>query len=47
MSGTGPGEMEIITSTANAQVYTEILDTFLFPLVENKFGDDEVIFSVC
>lgn len=40
MPGKGPGE----TSTVNAQVYTEILDTFLIPSIENGFVD-EVIFQ--
>lgn len=37
--------MAIITSTLSAQVYIEILDTFLLPSMEEKFGDDEVIFQ--
>uniref|UniRef100_A0A673J8H7 Uncharacterized protein n=1 Tax=Sinocyclocheilus rhinocerous TaxID=307959 RepID=A0A673J8H7_9TELE len=28
MSGKGPGEMAILISTVNAQVYIDILDTF-------------------
>uniref|UniRef100_A0A8C1BRT3 Uncharacterized protein n=1 Tax=Cyprinus carpio TaxID=7962 RepID=A0A8C1BRT3_CYPCA len=44
MSSKGPGEMTILTSTVNGQVYIEILDTFLIPLIEKKFGDD-VIFQ--
>ncbi|XP_053499736.1 ganglioside-induced differentiation-associated protein 1-like 1 isoform X1 [Ictalurus furcatus] len=39
MSGKGPGE----TSTVNAQMYTEILHTFLIPSIENSFGGDEVV----
>ena len=37
--------MAIITSTVNAQVYIEILDTCLIPSIENMFGDDDVIFQ--
>ncbi len=37
--------MAILTSTVNAQVYVEILDTFLIPYMEKKFGDD-VIFRM-
>lgn len=29
-----PGEMAIITSIVNAQMYIKILDTFLIPLIE-------------
>uniref|UniRef100_A0A672STN9 Tc1-like transposase DDE domain-containing protein n=1 Tax=Sinocyclocheilus grahami TaxID=75366 RepID=A0A672STN9_SINGR len=43
MSGKGPGEMAILISTVNAQVYIEILDTFLIPSIEKKLGD--VIFQ--
>ena len=35
--------MEIISSTINAHVYIEIPDNFLIALIENWFGDDEVI----
>ncbi len=45
MSGKGPGEMAIFTSAVNAQVYIEILDTFLIPSIEKKFGDNGVIFQ--
>ena len=37
--------MAIITSTVSAQVYIEILDTCLVPSIENRFGDDDVIFQ--
>uniref|UniRef100_A0A671MDT3 Uncharacterized protein n=1 Tax=Sinocyclocheilus anshuiensis TaxID=1608454 RepID=A0A671MDT3_9TELE len=40
MSGKGPGEMAILISTVNAEVYIEILDTILIPSIEKKFGDD-------
>ena len=45
MSFKGPGEMAIIISTINALVYIDILDKFLITLIENWFGDDEVIFQ--
>uniref|UniRef100_A0A3Q3AU23 Tc1-like transposase DDE domain-containing protein n=1 Tax=Kryptolebias marmoratus TaxID=37003 RepID=A0A3Q3AU23_KRYMA len=45
MSGKGTGEMAVITSSINAQVYIDILDTFLIPSVERMFGDDEIIFQ--
>uniref|UniRef100_A0A672T8Q8 Tc1-like transposase DDE domain-containing protein n=1 Tax=Sinocyclocheilus grahami TaxID=75366 RepID=A0A672T8Q8_SINGR len=45
MSGKGPGEMAILTSTVNAQMYIEILDTFLIPSIEKTFGDNDVIFQ--
>lgn len=41
ISDKGPGEIII-----SAQVYTQILNTFLSPLVENRFVADEVIKSV-
>ena len=34
----------IITTTITASVYIEILDNFPIPLIENWFGDDEIIF---
>ena len=37
--------MAIITSTVNAQVYIEILDICLITSIENRFGDDDVIFQ--
>ncbi len=37
--------MAIFTSAVNAQVYIEILDTFLIPSIEKKFGDNGVIFQ--
>lgn len=47
MSGKGTGEMAANTSSINAQVYVDILDTFLIPSVDRKFGDDdfEMIFQ--
>jgi len=42
MSGKGPGEMAVIT--VNAQVDTEILETFLIPSIE-RFDDAELIFQ--
>lgn len=45
MSGKGPGEIAIITSTVNAEVYTQILDGFLIPSVEKMFGNDEFVFQ--
>ncbi len=45
MSGKGTGEMAVITSSINAQVYVDILDTFLIPSVERMFGDDDIIFQ--
>lgn len=46
MSGKGPVEMAIITSTISAQVDIEILDTSLTPSIENRFGDKAVIFRI-
>ncbi|CAJ0921952.1 unnamed protein product [Ranitomeya imitator] len=37
--------MAVITSSINAQVYVDILDTFLIPSIERMFGDDEIIFQ--
>ena len=37
--------MAVITSSINAQVYVDILDTFLIPSFERMFGDDEIIFQ--
>uniref|UniRef100_A0A8C1NF85 Transposase Tc1-like domain-containing protein n=1 Tax=Cyprinus carpio TaxID=7962 RepID=A0A8C1NF85_CYPCA len=45
MSGKGMGEMTVITSSINAQVYVEILDTFLIPSIERMFGDGSIIFQ--
>uniref|UniRef100_A0A3Q2ZWT6 Transposase Tc1-like domain-containing protein n=1 Tax=Kryptolebias marmoratus TaxID=37003 RepID=A0A3Q2ZWT6_KRYMA len=45
MSGKGTGEMAVITSSINAQVYIDILDTFLIPFIKRMFGDDEIIFQ--
>lgn len=39
MSSKGQGAMAIITSTINAQVYINNLDTFLIPLIENRLGE--------
>lgn len=44
LSGKGLGEMPMITSTVHAQVYIQILETFLIPLIENRFGGGEVIY---
>lgn len=35
------------TSTVNAQLYIEILHTFLNPMIENSFDDDEVSGWTC
>uniref|UniRef100_A0A3B5QWB7 Tc1-like transposase DDE domain-containing protein n=1 Tax=Xiphophorus maculatus TaxID=8083 RepID=A0A3B5QWB7_XIPMA len=45
MSGKGTGEMTVVNSSINAQVYIDILDSFLIPSIEQMFGDDEVIFQ--
>ena len=37
--------MATIASTINTHVYNEIRDNFLIPILENWFGDDEVIFQ--
>lgn len=37
MSGKGTGEMAVVKSSINAQVYIEILDSFLIPSIENMF----------
>lgn len=39
-----PRKTSTITWTVNGWVFTKMLDTFLIPLIENRFGDDEVIF---
>ena len=44
MFGKGSIETEIVISTINAHIYIEMIDDF-FPLIENKFGDDKVIFQ--
>lgn len=45
MPGKGLRNMAVNTSAVNAQVYIELLDTFVqFSLMENTFGD-EVIFQ--
>ena len=44
MSFKGPGDIAVITSIINAPMYIEILDNFLILLIENWFGDDDVIF---
>lgn len=44
MSGICTGDMTVITSSINAQVSIEILDTFLIPSIERMFGDDDIIF---
>ena len=45
MSFKEPKKIAIITSTINAHEFTEILDNFLIPPIENWFSDDEAIFS--
>uniref|UniRef100_A0A3B3RF17 Tc1-like transposase DDE domain-containing protein n=1 Tax=Paramormyrops kingsleyae TaxID=1676925 RepID=A0A3B3RF17_9TELE len=45
MSDKGPGQMAIITSSVNAQVHSEILDTFLIPSIKHRFGGDIGIFQ--
>lgn len=37
-----PG-LEAITFLVNAQVYIEVLDTFVIPSVKRRFGDEDVI----
>uniref|UniRef100_A0A3Q3AY27 Tc1-like transposase DDE domain-containing protein n=1 Tax=Kryptolebias marmoratus TaxID=37003 RepID=A0A3Q3AY27_KRYMA len=44
MSGKGTGEMTVVNSSINAQVYIDILDSFLIPSIEQMFGD-EIIFQ--
>ena len=39
------GKIEIIIWTINAYAHIEILNNFLIPLIENWFGDDEIIFQ--
>ena len=41
----GYGEMAIIITAINAHVYIEIVDNFLIPAIENRFGDNEIIFQ--
>lgn len=43
MSGKEPWEMDSYRIFMNAQVDSEILDTFLIVAVESRFADDEVI----
>ena len=45
MSGKSTGEMAVITSSINAQVYIDILDTFLILSIERMFWDDDIIFQ--
>uniref|UniRef100_A0A3B1J147 Tc1-like transposase DDE domain-containing protein n=1 Tax=Astyanax mexicanus TaxID=7994 RepID=A0A3B1J147_ASTMX len=45
MSGKGTGEMTVVNSSINAQVYIDILDSFLIPSIEQMFGDNEIIFQ--
>uniref|UniRef100_A0A8C5I7Z6 Tc1-like transposase DDE domain-containing protein n=1 Tax=Gouania willdenowi TaxID=441366 RepID=A0A8C5I7Z6_GOUWI len=45
MSGKGTGEMAVITSSINAQVYVDMLDTFLIPSIERMFGDDDIVYQ--
>lgn len=50
ISGKGQGRITSITSTVNAKVYTEILDTFLIPWMEKSFlgmimHHDSIIFA--
>ena len=41
-----PEEMRVITKIINVRLYIEILEFFFFmSLIENWFGDDEVIFQ--
>uniref|UniRef100_A0A671KXB7 Uncharacterized protein n=1 Tax=Sinocyclocheilus anshuiensis TaxID=1608454 RepID=A0A671KXB7_9TELE len=47
MSGKLPGEMAILTSTVNAQVYIEILDTFLIPSIEKNCGNSIIFARGC
>ena len=39
----GPEEIAIIASTISVHMYNEILENFLISLIENWFGNDEVI----
>jgi len=43
MSGKGPGKMAASNSTGNAQVDSDILDSFLNPSIQRRFGDAELI----
>uniref|UniRef100_A0A672IF62 Tc1-like transposase DDE domain-containing protein n=1 Tax=Salarias fasciatus TaxID=181472 RepID=A0A672IF62_SALFA len=46
VSGKGSGETAVVKSSINAQVYIDILDSFLIPSIEKKmFGDDGIIFQ--
>ncbi|CAJ0964526.1 unnamed protein product [Ranitomeya imitator] len=45
MSGKDTGESAVITASINAQVYVDILDSFIIPSIERMFGDDEMIFQ--
>ena len=37
-------EIAIITSIVNIEIYIQVLDHFLIPLIENIFDDKQVIF---
>lgn len=45
MSGRGSEEMAIITSAVNAQGDIDMFNTFLVQSIENRLGDNEVIFQ--
>uniref|UniRef100_A0A672FA08 Tc1-like transposase DDE domain-containing protein n=1 Tax=Salarias fasciatus TaxID=181472 RepID=A0A672FA08_SALFA len=45
MSGKGSGEKAVVKSSINAQVYIDILDSFLIPSIEKMFGNDEILFQ--
>lgn len=45
MSSKGPGELAVVKTTVNSQIYIDILDHFLIPSIDNAFGDEDVVFQ--
>uniref|UniRef100_A0A3B5RAA9 Uncharacterized protein n=1 Tax=Xiphophorus maculatus TaxID=8083 RepID=A0A3B5RAA9_XIPMA len=44
MSGKGTGEMTVVNSSINAQVYIDILDSFLIPSIEQIISRQDNVF---
>ena len=45
MSSNGVGKIDFLKWSINAAVYQDVQDHFLIPYIENKFGDNELIFQ--
>ena len=45
MSPNGVGKIDFLKWSINAAVYQDVHDHFLIPYIENKFGDNELIFQ--